>query len=150
MSSRLRLILSVSFLAFVAGFFRFFRLHVLPLGLFQDEAMNGVDAITALRTGHFSVFYPANNGREGLFINLQALSIAIFGATPWALRAVTATMGVLTVIGLYLLVRDLYDERHAMIAGLLQAIFIWPVITSRIGFRAQMSATILVWMLWAA
>src|SRR6266540_242765 len=93
----------------VAGFFRFFRLHTLPLGLFQDEAMNGIDAIIALRTGHFSVFYPANNGREGLFINLQAISISIFGATPWALRAVTAMMGVLTVIGLYLLLRDMYD-----------------------------------------
>lgn len=111
--------------------------------------MNGVDGVVALRTGHWSVFYPANNGREGLFINLQSFSMALFGPTPWALRAVTATMGVLTVIGLFLLVRDLFGERRALIAGLLQAILIWPVVTSRIGFRAQMSALVLVWALWA-
>src|SRR5947209_5116097 len=95
----------------LAAFFRFSRLDTLPLGLYHDEAMNGNDAVMALRTHSWHVFYPANYGREGLFINLQSLSIALFGATPWALRAVGAFMGVLTVIGLFFLVRDLFDER---------------------------------------
>jgi 4-amino-4-deoxy-L-arabinose transferase-like glycosyltransferase len=147
LNSRAKFWLSIAGLTFVAGFFRFFRLHTLPLGLYHDEAMNGTDAIVARLSGHYHVFYPANEGREGLLINLQALSISLFGATPWALRAVTALFGVLTCLGLFLLVRDLYDDRHAIVAGILQAILVWPVVTSRIGLRAQLSVTCLVWLL---
>ena len=143
------LLLSLFLLTLLAGFFRFYHLHALPLGLYHDEGMNGNDAVSAIRTGEWKIFYPANGGREGLFINLQAVSIMLFGATPWALRAVSGLMGVLTVLGLYLLVRDLYDERHAMIAGVLQSVLIWPVIVSRLGLRVNLAAAILVWMLWA-
>ncbi len=142
-------LLSLLFLTLLAGFFRFYHLDNLPLGLYHDEGMNGNDAVNANRTTDWKIFYPANGGREGLFINLQAVSIMLFGATPWALRAVSALMGVLTVLGLYMLVRDLYGERHALIAGVLQSVLIWPVIVSRLGLRVNVAAAILVWMLWA-
>src|SRR5205814_6917436 len=112
--------LAVIFLALLAGFFRYYKLSTLPLGIYVDEAMNGNDGVHALATGDWRVFYPSSGGVEGLFINLQAISIWLFGATPWALRAVSAFMGVLTVIGLYFLVRDLFGERQALIAGTLQ------------------------------
>ena len=60
----------------IASFFRFYNLSTMPPGLYPDEAMNGNNALQALRTappaGGFKVFYPENAGREGLFINIQA------------------------------------------------------------------------------
>ena len=147
--ARLPIALSLIFLAVLAGFFRFYRLDSFPLGLHYDEAMNGNNALMALHTGSWQVFYPENYGREGLFINLQALSVSLFGTTIWALRSVAAVMGILAVLGLYMLVRDLYEERLALIAGILHAVFLWPVITSRIGIRPQMSEAVFLWMLWA-
>jgi Dolichyl-phosphate-mannose-protein mannosyltransferase len=129
--NRASMLLSLAFLAVLSGFFRFYRLHTLPIGLYHDEGMNGNDALTALRTGVWHVFYSDNNGREGLFINLQAISIWLFGPTPWALRAVSAVMGVLAVLGLYMLMRDLWGERHALVAGILHSLLIWPVLTRR-------------------
>jgi hypothetical protein len=41
--------------------------------------MNGITAPATIAAGAFKVFYPQNNGREGLFINIQAFSILIFG-----------------------------------------------------------------------
>ena len=70
--------------------------------------MNGNNALEALETGDFKIFYPENNGREGLFINIQALSLKVFGAEPWALRIVSAIFGFLTVLGLYFLARILF------------------------------------------
>lgn len=139
----------------IAVFFRFYQLNSIPPGLWPDEAANGVDALKALDgcqnieiskcLTELRIFYPANNGREGLFINLQAVSIKLFGATPFALRVVSAIFGTLTVLGLYLLTRYLYDWRTAAIASFFLSISFWHVNFSRIGFRAIMLPFILVW-----
>src|SRR3989344_1817529 len=129
----------------IAIFFRFYQLDLTPPGLWPDEAANGVDALKALDNKDFKIFYPANNGREGLFINLQSISIAVLGAEPWALRIVSAIIGTLTVIGLYLLTRRLFDWRMAAVSSFFLAVSFWHVNFSRIGFRAIMLPFILVW-----
>ncbi len=139
----------------VAVFFRFYQLDLVPPGLWPDEAANGVDALKVLDEcrnvemskclSKFKIFYPANNGREGLFINLQAFSIAIFRVEPWALRLVSAIMGVLTIAGLYLLTRYIFNWRIAAVSSFFLAISFWHVNFSRIGFRAIMLPLILVW-----
>jgi hypothetical protein len=55
--------------ALILAYAAFLRLHALtttPPGLYRDEAMNGNNALAALETHRFAVFYPENNGREGL------------------------------------------------------------------------------------
>ena len=94
----------------LAAFFRFYRLSNAPPGLYPDEAANGNNAVEVLRSGSAKIFYPENNGREGLYINLQAVSIKLLGAEPGALRVVSAVFGMLTVLGLYLLVKELFSE----------------------------------------
>ena len=129
----------------VATFFRFYKITETPPGLYPDEAANGVNALDALSTGRFKVFYPENNGREGLFMNIQALSVNVFGAQPWALRVVSGVFGTLTVLGLFFLTRLLWSDRIALLASYLMAVSFWPVNFSRIGFRAIMLPFILVW-----
>ena len=128
----------------IAVFFRFYQIGSFPPGLYPDEAMNGNNALTALETGSFKVFYPENNGREGLFMNLQALFIGIFGIHPWSLRIVSALFGTITVIGLYLLAKELFGWHQGALASFLLAISFWHVNFSRIGFRAIMLPFILV------
>lgn len=129
----------------VAAFFRLYHIKSIPPGLYPDEAMNGNNAIEALETGHFKIFYPDNNGREGLFINFQALSLKIFGYHVWSLRLVSAIIGILTVIGLYFLTKELFNWEISAIASFLLAISFWHVNFSRIGFRAIMLPFILVY-----
>src|SRR3989344_1584039 len=82
----------------VAIFFRFYNLDTTPPGLYADESVNGVNTLQALESGNFKIFYPDNNGREGLFINLQAISVSLFGNTAVALRLVSGLFGVFTVL----------------------------------------------------
>lgn len=147
----------------IASFLRLYNITDAPPGLYPDEAMNGNNALEALSTGQFKIFYPENNGREGFFINLQAISIALFGNEPWALRGVSALFGIFTVIGVYALTRELFlpakrshrddasepfiprHEKIALLAAFLIATSFWHINFSRIGFRAIMAPFFMTW-----
>ncbi len=122
----------------LAAFLRFWQIDGIPPGLYPDEAMNGNNALQALETGEFKIFYPENNGREGLFINIQAISLKIFGPEPWALRGVSAFFGTLTILGLYLLAKEIFGKNPAYFAAFFMAVSFWHINFSRIGFRAIM------------
>ncbi len=130
----------------IASFFRFYQLAKYPPGLYPDEAMDGSNALITNATGHYQLFYTENNGREGLYINLQALSVKLSGIHAWALRDVSGIFGVLTVLGLYLLARELFDWRAAGVSSFLLAISFWHVNFSRIGFDGIMVPFILVYL----
>lgn len=106
--------------------------------------MNGNDALYALETGDFKIFYPNNNGREGLFINIQAVFIKFLSNKAWVLRLVSAIFGILTVWGLYLLTKELFGQNIAYLSSFFLAILFWHVNFSRIGFRGIMLPFILV------
>ncbi len=130
----------------VAGAMRLCGLPTTPPGLYPDEATNGNDAIRAWESGDFRLFYPNNSGREGLYINLQAISVHFLGNSAFALRLVSAVVGILTVLGTCFLTRAMFkDWRLAAIAAFLIATGFWHVNFSRIGFRAIMCPLMAVW-----
>ena len=94
----------------LAGFFRLWKIKTIPPGLYPDEAINGNDALLSLENNNFKIFYPENNGREGLYIWLIALSFKIFGAYIWSLRIISAIIGTFTTLGMYLLVKALMES----------------------------------------
>ncbi len=127
-----------------AVFLRLWQLDSIPPGLYPDVAINGNDALEALKTHNFKLFYPENNGREGLFMNLIALSFLIFGPSVWAIKIVAAIAGILTVFGIYLLARELFYwpaekiKSHnyvAFLAAFFLATSFWHILFSRLGFR---------------
>ncbi|MCK9187210.1 MAG: glycosyltransferase family 39 protein [Candidatus Colwellbacteria bacterium] len=135
----------------IASFFRLYNLKEVPPGLYPDEAMNGNNAVEVAETGNIKSFYPENNGREGLFINIQALFIKTLGENePWVLRSVSALFGIASVLGIYFLASELLKEnknRHAVaiLSAFLMAGSFWHILFSRIGFRAIMAPAFLIW-----
>lgn len=133
----------------IATFLRTYHLKEVPPGLYPDEAMNGNNALEALRTGNYKLYYPENNGREGLFINIQAFFLRIIGLNePWVLRLPSAVFGILTVFGLYFLGRELFSRDTGIAASFLLATSFWHINFSRIGFRAIMAPMLLVWSIY--
>jgi len=128
-------------------------MNSVPPGLYPDEAVNGNNALEALDTasptGGFKIFYPDNNGREGLFINIQAISLKLFGNEPWALRLPSAIIGILTVLGIYLFSATLFNNASiGLLSSFFTAISFWHINFSRIGFRAIAAPLLLVWALY--
>ena len=130
----------------LAVFFRFWQIGSVPPGLYPDEAMNGTNALQALEGGDFLPYYIDNNGREGLFINLQALAIWFFGNEAWVLRFVSALFGTIAVWGIYLLTKELFWNKNSEIVALLSSFFLatsyWHTTLSRLGFRAITTPTL--------
>jgi 4-amino-4-deoxy-L-arabinose transferase-like glycosyltransferase len=146
----------------IAAFLRLWQLNQIPPGCYPDIAMNGINALDSLKTGYFKVFYPDNSGREGVFFWLIALSFTIFGPSVWAIKIVAAVIGLLTVLGTYLLTKELLkigncpaatgfrqgrekleignwkNEAIALLASFFLATSFWHTNFSRIGFRAIM------------
>lgn len=138
----LTLVLLTLIIAF--GFFlRVYNIENAPPGIYPDEAVNGMDAIAANETGSYQWFYPANQGREGLFINIQALSFKIFGINVFALKFPSAIFGTLTILGTYFLAKELFSRRVGLLSSFLVASSFWAINFSRIGFRAIMLPMIL-------
>lgn len=135
----------------ISVFFRLWKLDSIPPGLYPDVAMNGNDALNTLKNSDFKVFYPDNNGREGLFMWLIAFSFYIFGVSVWSIKVVAAFFGIFTVLGVYLLSKQIFkkiSENYELIA-LLSAFFVaisfWHTLFSRLGFRAIMVPFFLVY-----
>ena len=95
----------------LGAFLRIWLLGDLPPGLYHDEAYNGLDALALINGEAFPIFHEAwelyqqdafaadqpeptrspifftgNFGRESLHVYGMAISIQIFGPTPFAIR----------------------------------------------------------------
>jgi 4-amino-4-deoxy-L-arabinose transferase-like glycosyltransferase len=133
----------------IAIFLRFYHFTSTPPGLYPDEAMDGNNAVEVAETNHFQVFYPEDNGREGLYVNIIAVFLKVWPIyEPWVILLPAAIAGVLTVWGLYLLVAELFGNGPGLFAAFLLATSFWGIIFSRIGFRAILAPLALIFTLW--
>lgn len=131
----------------VAAFFRFYKLDAIPPGFYPDIAINGNEAIQSLQDSRFKLFYPENNGREGLMIWLIAKSFLLLGVSLLAIKITAACIGLLTVLGLYLLAREMFEKNGefiALLSSFFLAVSFWHVNFSRIGFRTILVPFVLV------
>lgn len=119
----------------LAAALRLLGLEHLPPGLFYDESANGIDALRVLE-GVRPVFFTGNQGREPLFIYLQAITMALIGPSPLALRLPSAFVGILTVASAYTTFRALLGRSAGLIGAFLLATIYWHISLSRLGFRA--------------
>ncbi|MEK7519338.1 MAG: glycosyltransferase family 39 protein [Patescibacteria group bacterium] len=146
-------LLLLFFILAIAAFLRFWQLGSIPPGLWPDETAYANDALESLETGSFKIFYPDNHGREGLFMWILAFSFSLFGVSILSFKIIPATIGVLTVLGQYLLCLEIFrflnlEEKKVKLIALLSSFFIaisfWHINFSRIGFRAILTPLILV------
>ena len=102
-------VLILAGLLLLAGALRLPRLDQLPPGLFLDEGANGMDALGVLQ-GHHALFFPENQGREGMVIYATALAIALLGRTITAVRLPAALASVGMVLAVFWLGQVLFNK----------------------------------------
>jgi 4-amino-4-deoxy-L-arabinose transferase-like glycosyltransferase len=133
----------------VATALRLVSLGEVPPGLYHDEAYHGLDALEVL-DGRLSVYFPANNGREPLFVYLVALAVGLLGRSPFALRLAAVPVGVLTVAATAAMGRALFSRRVGLLAAAVLALTLWHVHLSRVGFRAVLLPLFIALTIWQA
>lgn len=129
------------------AFLRLWKLGEIPPGVHYDEAYNAIDAIKTMESNDYKIFYPENNGREGLWINAIALNFKFFGVNVFTFRMLSAFVGIATLIGFFLLLRQLKLAKLSVFVGLSAlATSFWHLNFSRITFRAIMVPLLLTWI----
>lgn len=125
-----------------SSFLRIFLLDRIPNGFYIDEATMGYEAYSILLTGkdhrgNFLPFYPEGLGAgyNPVFVYSLIPFIYFFGLTEFAVRLTAAFYGILTVIVTYFLVKELFNEKVAILSSFFLAISPWHLQFSRIGFE---------------
>ncbi len=103
-----------------------------------DEATNGLDALSLLEQPRLTPYFPANTGRESLWMYLLAPSLAVFGAESFALRIVAMFSGILSLAAVYALAREFLGGRGAVWAVGALAVLYWHVHLSHLAFRVNL------------
>ena len=122
-------------LAAVAIATRLYRFPDVPPGIHGDESTNGIDILFTLPKG-LTPFLERNNGRESLFIYLQAAFVAVLGGDIAPLRLAAVCVGLATVGATYWLGARWLGRFGGLLAALGLATSYWHIGLSRIGFRA--------------
>jgi len=113
----------------IATILRLVFLGTIPNGFFCDEASNGYDSYSILHTmrDQYGEFLPMfaralNDYRPSLYIFLTVPFIKIFGLNEFATRLPAAIIGIATVLVVFYLVKEVFNQRVALIAALLLSI----------------------------
>lgn len=118
----------------LALFFRVYRIDAIPIDPESDHVEASKDVWDILQ-GQYRIFFPRNTGREPTQFYLTAALSRILGYGFVTLKLTMALVGVLNVIPMYFLGKELVDKRFGLLAAFFVAISYWHVIISRIGLR---------------
>lgn len=143
----------ISFLTILllAIFLRTFRLDTVPPALFGDEVDVGYQAYSIWETGRdltgrFLPFYlkSLSEYRTPLYIYSVAPFVGIFGLNEWGVRLPAAFWGIISVIGIFLLGKKLFNVKIGLIAMFLFAVSPWNLQYSRASFEVTMLLSFLI------
>lgn len=167
MTRRLVILMGIILLALAL---RLAWLSEYPAGFNADEVNQGYTAFSILKTGKdewgkFLPVAPRSYGdfRAPLYTYLTIPSVAIFGLNEFAVRLPAVLAGTLSVLGVYLLVVELFGGKKTispfgrkfagkdlgLVAAVLLAISPWHVQLSRGAFEPNLPTFFLPWGWWA-
>lgn len=133
----------------LAAVLRLWKLSEYPTGFNADEAAIGYNAYSLLKTGQDEygaswplVFKSFGDYKPGLYFYLVLPFVKIFGLNELAVRLPSAILGILTVLLVYFLVKEIFRDlpfaiSYSLFASFLLAISPWHLHFSRGGWEVN-------------
>lgn len=129
----------------LAGVLRFWQLGKVPLSPDWDEVSLGYNAYSIMHTGRDEygkllpiVLESFGDYKPALYSYLSIPSIAVFGLNVFAVRFPSAVFGILTVLAVFFLIKELFKRNDiALLSTFLLAISPWHVQFSRVAFETN-------------
>jgi len=147
----------------IAAFLRFYQLGSVPASLDWDEVAHGYNAYSILKTGRDEYGQPFplilrsfDDYKPALYTYLTMPFVAVLGPTHVAVRLPAAIIGVVAVLGTYLLVLELFrthtngatsaGDPHvtALLTALLLTISPWHLQFTRAAFEASVGLALII------
>ncbi|MCX6724740.1 MAG: glycosyltransferase family 39 protein, partial [Candidatus Shapirobacteria bacterium] len=132
----------------LAAVLRLYNLQNYPAGLNADEAAIGYNAYSLTQTGrdeheipwpiHFKSF---GDYKPGFYFYLVLPFVKFLGLNIWSVRLPAAFLGILSVLVLMLLVKEIFEEKHlanrySLLSGFFLAISPWHLHFGRGGWES--------------
>lgn len=140
-----RTIYFLLFIIIIASVIRLWQLGNVPISPDWDEVALGYNAYSIMQTGRdeYGEFLPIilrsfDDYKPALYTYLIIPLIKIFDLTIFAVRLPSAIFGILTIVGVFFLVKELFRKNSiAFLSSSLLAISPWHIQFSRIAFEAN-------------
>lgn len=140
----------------LATVLRLWHIGTIPPSPDWDEVALGYDAYSIMHTGRdeFGTFMPAvlrsfDDYKPAFYAYLAIPSVAVFGLTTFAVRLPSVVTGLVGVLVMYFLVKEMFENREkkytevlALLSAFLLAICPWQIQFSRTGFETNVGLTI--------
>ncbi|HEX6977556.1 MAG TPA: phospholipid carrier-dependent glycosyltransferase [Patescibacteria group bacterium] len=134
----------------LAAVLRLVNLSNVPPHLTADEASLGYNAYSILKTGRdeYGTLFPIifksfGDFKPGLYVYAAIPSVLIFGLNEFAVRLPSAIAGILAVVLLYLVLKEVWkEEKLALLGAFLLAINSWHIHFSRGAWEINLSLTL--------
>lgn len=115
-----KVVLPIFAVVLIGAALRFYQLGDIPLTMENDEGTVGMKAISAL-TGELKSMFETFGGYGTLHFFLMAIPIQLFGRTIFAIRILTAIYGAVTLPVVYILAKELFSPKVALVSTALLA-----------------------------
>jgi hypothetical protein len=129
-----RIWLGLGIAVLVGAALRLQQLDAIPADIGWDLPYNYTD-VSSILSGQYRIFFPANQGREGMFFYLIALVARFAPLSHFSIKLTSAIVGIVTIPLMFLLGRRLYGPSVGLAAAFFLAVNRWHVVLSRSGFR---------------
>ncbi len=140
----------------IGAVLRFWQLGNVPISPDWDEVALGYNAYSIIQTGRdeYGEFFPIvmrsfDDYKPALYSYLAIPTVAVFGLNVFAVRSVSAFFGLLTILAVYFLLRELFKDSKfklevkgfvfdiPLLSSFLLAISPWHIQFSRIAFESN-------------
>jgi hypothetical protein len=120
----------------VGAYFRFAQLPTIPPEMTSDHIEKLFD-VHDLVNGDNRIYFERNTGREPIQFYFAAFLVNVFntGFTYLTLKITSSVAGFLMLPFIFLLGRELQDDRFGLLAMAMAAISFWATAISRVGLR---------------
>lgn len=130
----------------IAAFLRFYKLNTYP-ALNADEAAIGYNAYSLIKTGQDEhgnpwpiQFQSFNDYKPGLYFYMVLPLVKFLGLNEWSVRIPNAILAVATIYIVYLLIKELFEEKRlALFSSLFLSISPWHIHFSRGGWEVNVA-----------
>lgn len=150
-AGRIRLweIAALAALTFIALVVRVQQLETVPPGIANDEAEMAVEALRIARGEAWpGAWSGITLGTPSGLLLLEALLFLLLDASIATARLSAALPGVALIPAAYLLMRQLFSARAALLTAAFLSFHVWFIVLSRIAFPAMLSALCFVAAMW--
>lgn len=147
--SKKGIIICLAVIFFLGTFLRFYKLGQVPSSLNWDEVSWGYNAYSILETGKDEYgralplsFEAFGDFKQPVYVYLQVPVIKVLGLNAFAVRFPSALLGSISILFVFLLVYELfqqlkYKSQIALITAFFFAVSPWSIQFSRVAFEAN-------------